>query len=315
MNAQQQWNFLKAMDAAMAKEGLKPGSIGIVDMALGKFTNNLVKDTEVNHTIKPYTRIVEITPSDARTILEGNTHNRPLSRSAIMRYANDMKNNSWKMNGETIKISLDGRVIDGQHRLCAVVHSGVTIISMVTYDLDFDVFDTVDSGAKRTASDVFSVQGEKNTAVLAGAARIFTRYLNGDIEKPDNKLTTSDIEKTLRKYPEIRESVTFTVMNKTKIISPSIAAACHFIFSQINKEEADMFMFKFMTGAGINVNDQTFPLRSRMIDNSASKSKLPQKYIIALIFKSWNAFREGRIIKTLRYKTDGDAPEQYPVPK
>lgn len=269
----------------------------------------------MNYEIKPYTRIVDLTPDFARDLLEQNTSNRPLLISAVCRYANDMKNGSWKMNGETIKISSDGRLIDGQHRLHACVMSGCTIKSMITYDLDFDVFDTVDSGKKRTASDVFSVQGEKNTTILAGAARIFTRYLNGDIEKPDNKLTTSDIEKTLRKYPEIRESVTFTANHKTKIISPSIAAACHFIFSQINKEEADMFMLKFITGAGINVNDQAFLLRSRMIDNAASKSKLPQKYILALIFKSWNAFREGRIIKTLRYTSDGDAREQYPVPK
>jgi hypothetical protein len=315
MNAQQQKNFLKAMDAAMAKEGLKPGSIGIVDMALGKFTNNSVEDTEVNHTIKPYTRIVEITPSDARTILEGNTNNRPLSKSVIMRYANDMKNNSWKMNGETIKISLDGRVIDGQHRLCAVVHSGVTIISMVTYDLDFDVFDTIDCGKKRTAGHVFAIKGEKNYTHLASASRVYARYEANELEKPDNRLTNIDVENTLEKNPDIRISVEMAASLYTKIIPISIAAACHYIFSRIDKNDADIFIEKLLTGAGININDSVYLLRSRLIENSASKAKLPSVYIIALVFKAWNYFREGKPVKNLRYRTDGNSVEAFPVPK
>jgi hypothetical protein len=269
----------------------------------------------MNYEIKPYTRIVEITPDDARQILEGNTKNRPLAKTVIERYARDMKNNSWKMNGETIKISSDGRVIDGQHRLCAIIKSGKAITSMVTYDLDFDVFDTVDCGQKRSAGHVFAIKGEKNYTNLACATRLYARYKRNEIDKPDNTLTTADIEKTLADNPGLRESVEIAAKHYTKVMSLSHAAACHYIFSQLNKDDADIFIVKLLTGIGINASDPVHRLRSRLIDNSLSKSKLPVAYIIALTFKAWNFFRDGKPVKSLRYRTDGDSAEAFPIPQ
>ena len=80
------------------------------------------------------TEIVTLTPALAAEWLNSNTCNRPLSTLRASRYARDMKAGDWRFNGETISFTADGRLVDGQHRLTAVVESGVTIQQVVVHE-------------------------------------------------------------------------------------------------------------------------------------------------------------------------------------
>lgn len=75
-----------------------------------------------------------ITPSMAKSMLENNKANRPISKSDVSRYARDMKSGNWVLTHQGILVGKDGALIDGQHRLMAVVTSGVALKFSVTYD-------------------------------------------------------------------------------------------------------------------------------------------------------------------------------------
>ena len=63
-----------------------------------------------------------ITPSIAKGLLESNTKNRGINELVVSRYANDILKGNWKEDtGEAIKISKMNIILDGQHRLCAIV--------------------------------------------------------------------------------------------------------------------------------------------------------------------------------------------------
>ena len=85
--------------------------------------------------IKPTTRIelVNVTPELAEFWLTQNSANRNVRREVWKAYARDMAAGAWKVTAETIKMSPAGRLLDGQHRLQAVVASGVTVPMFVAY--------------------------------------------------------------------------------------------------------------------------------------------------------------------------------------
>lgn len=62
-----------------------------------------------------------ITPETAKSWLLKNVHNRPLRDGLVTTYATDMANEQWQSNGESIKFSSEGELLDGQHRLAAVI--------------------------------------------------------------------------------------------------------------------------------------------------------------------------------------------------
>lgn len=66
-------------------------------------------------------KVETITPDIAKTMLGENVNNRRISHDNVNMFAREMRNGEWRFNGEAIKFSKDGRLLDGQHRLLAVI--------------------------------------------------------------------------------------------------------------------------------------------------------------------------------------------------
>lgn len=104
-----------------------------------------------------------VTPKIASDILEHNTVNRKLNRSAVEQYARDMQNGLWKLGGQGISISSSGRLLDGQHRLHAIIKSNVPVTMLVCTDVD-DENVNFDNGRRRTFTDQYRLNG--NTDII-----------------------------------------------------------------------------------------------------------------------------------------------------
>ncbi len=97
--------------------------------------------------------VFTITPKVAEFMLNLNwPNNRPLMDAVVDRYAAAMSHGHWKLNGESLIMSSDGNMIDGQHRLWAVVSSGAPVRTMITFGVDSNTFDTINSGRARSIS-------------------------------------------------------------------------------------------------------------------------------------------------------------------
>ena len=71
--------------------------------------------------------VVEITPKDAEVLLSKYLHNRPISRDNINKYAIQMSESKWHLNGEAIIINDKGLTDNGYHRLAGVPFQTVLI--------------------------------------------------------------------------------------------------------------------------------------------------------------------------------------------
>lgn len=101
----------------------------------------------------------EITPDDAAEWLAKNAINRPVRRSAVIQYAADMAAGDWREADAPITRRADGVLLDGQHRLSAIIASGVTIgawVHIVSDDVDPMTL-RVDVGKPRSIVDITGV--------------------------------------------------------------------------------------------------------------------------------------------------------------
>ncbi len=110
--------------------------------------------------------VQEITPTMAQRYLEQNRANRPLSARTVRELSQAIHNDEWQVNGEAIKFDEDGNLIDGQHRMNAVIHSNRSIKTYVLRNLPSDSFKTLDTGKKRNNADTLGLLGLSNPAVL-----------------------------------------------------------------------------------------------------------------------------------------------------
>ena len=117
-----------------------------------------------------HTSTETITPTTAAAYLERNTGNRTLNPKHVEALADSMIAGHWQCTHEGIAFDLAGALIDGQHRLTAVVKSGCTITSLVFRDCEPSTFHVIGDASRRTAADVLHLAGEVNTNVLAAAA-------------------------------------------------------------------------------------------------------------------------------------------------
>lgn len=120
-----------------------------------------------------------VTPELAKHWMSFNIHNRKLSQNQVGFLVNEIRLGNWNLNGETIKFtgphSNPTRLIDGQHRLQAVIESGITVDMTVAYNVnDPDAMKTIDTGKNRNASDLLSLEGVANSNYISS---IIKNYL------------------------------------------------------------------------------------------------------------------------------------------
>ncbi|MGV6875896.1 hypothetical protein ACUSIJ_24825 [Pseudochelatococcus sp. B33] len=120
-----------------------------------------------------------ITPQRAQALLEANADNRYINSAALAERMRDVAEGRWEENGQSIIVSKCGFLNDGQHRMWAVLLTGLGIRSNVAFGLKRETRNTVDMGAVRTGADRLKFDGVNSAAAKAAVARLAFQMLNG----------------------------------------------------------------------------------------------------------------------------------------
>ena len=126
-------------------------------------------------------KIVQVTPQMATKWLEGNTHNRRLRQTRVDQYARDMRNGQWLVTHQGVAFTPDGVLVDGQHRLWAVIESGCTVPMLVFHGLPVESQLVIDDHLGRNIIDsvVLTNGDERLTTLLAAVMRRAIKGLDG----------------------------------------------------------------------------------------------------------------------------------------
>lgn len=150
--------------------------------------------------------IMTVTPEMAKEFLKGNILNRTVSDSVVTQYASDMKANRWSVTGSGISIAKDGRLLDGQHRLFAIIKADVPVELLVCSEIENNVA-TFDVGKKRTLRDQYKLKLGRNDNLLTsstGCAFINSCY---DVDMLSKRQFASIIAKAKPSFDEINDYV------------------------------------------------------------------------------------------------------------
>lgn len=240
-----------------------------------------------------------IGPSSAIKMLSNNPNNRKLNRTRVDKYAQEMRDGLWKTNGDTIRIGADGQLLDGQHRLQAIIDSGLHLPFLVVDNLPNDSMPTIDTGMPRKSSQVLEIRGEKNSVALVSVIRTVYKLKSTEkLAKPF--LSTQQIIDLIEKYTGIREAVSEVMAYKKDALSAvSILGAVYYEGKQKDQNLAARFLKMVATGVEIDEGSPIKLLRERLLNNVKSKLKMTPNEILALHIKAWNALRSGNIMKQL----------------
>ena len=111
------------------------------------------------------TTLFDCNKQQAEKILKNHTNYRKPNKSRVQAYAKAMKEGSWKLSD--IKFDENGNLVDGQHRLLAVIESDAVVKFAVITGWPSDSTDTLDNNQPRTKSQVVSAErGIKNGRVI-----------------------------------------------------------------------------------------------------------------------------------------------------
>jgi hypothetical protein len=120
--------------------------------------------------------VCTITPEKAAELLKANTANRPLKQLHIAFFENQLRRGEMQLTHQGIAISVSGRLLDGQHRLTAIVNTGIEARLLVATGLPDSSFAVLDTGTARTAADVFSIDNVHHASCLATGIRLYLFY-------------------------------------------------------------------------------------------------------------------------------------------
>jgi hypothetical protein len=145
----------------------------------------------------------QMTPEVAKAILaHHNTNNRPMRAKHLTDLSREMRDGRWRLTGEAIIFGKDLRLLNGQHRLTAVVNSGVTIVTDIRAGIEEDTFAVIDRGKVRDAGDVLSIAGMPNPTRLGRAIRWAYTFEQGAIANRGGNLTPEEVlELAEDRYP------------------------------------------------------------------------------------------------------------------
>jgi hypothetical protein len=266
-------------------------------------------DDQIDKAGKTVTSIVtDLTPELAAVLLERNPANRPVKAYKVQDYTHDIKNGTWKFNGEPVIVANDGLLNDGQHRCTAVLEAQKAIKVVMVFGVDRDTRDTLDQGANRTAGDYLGLHGFHSTNNLAAVAKALWQWRTYGMLSSSGRHTPtrSEVLKTVADNPGLVKSFEFVNRKNARAMgSPSMLGFCHFAFKAVAGDiSANYFMDALIDGINLKSGDPILTIRNRLIMDRKSL-RAPDR--AELLFRAWNAHRLEQT-RVLFRVTGGELP-------
>jgi hypothetical protein len=143
-------------------------------------------------------QVVEMTPQKAAKYLAKNASNRNMRLRKVAEYKRQMDKGYWRLTSEGISVGSDGTLLDGQHRLQAVIEHGKAVPMVVITGLPPGTQQYMDSGIPRRVGDNLKMfDGEKSGHWLAAVCRALVLFETGDWGSP---LTLDEARAVIKKF-------------------------------------------------------------------------------------------------------------------
>lgn len=259
---------------------------------------------------------IDIDPAMASRWLENNFKNRKCDDEVVNAYARDMLNGTWVATHQGVAFNDRDELIDGQHRLRAIVLSGKTIRMMVTFGLpskiegsEMTTMDAVDRGRPRSVADQLKIQhGLKNGSIISSICMSIGNVCYG---KRTRRLS---VGQTLKIYRAFESAVDWVIIHRPKehgLRQAGVLAG--FAFALATEESLTggkiaCMMERLLTGENLKSQSSMKHLRNFLISDEAKLlSQKTDRGIAELVLQAIYLESKGKPIMRLELAPDGAA--------
>lgn len=234
---------------------------------------------------------VNVTPELATEYLAHNTANRPIDRGHVRKLSDELRSQRWKRTHQGIAFDSQGILRDGQHRLLAIVETGIPAMLQVTTDVDSGAMDAIDQHRVRTAAQILAMKTGivKEGARLTAMARTILQVVGGETRVSNIAASgfAAAHDDTLQKYLHI-----------ARTYAPAVAAAFAY---------ADMLGWSEVQTAAMRFTEKLYTegdpmraldIRARTFPKEQGAAAGKKKFDIAL--NALLAVHEGREMSVAR---------------
>ena len=264
---------------------------------------------------QPTVRVAEVTPAMASSLLKSNIGNRTVRRNRVANYATQMRRGQWQLTGDPIRISRTGRLLDGQHRLLAIVEADVSVQTLIIEGLEDEVFAVIDSGLGRSPSDALTFAGIGSASHIAPVVRILIgieNELNIYNTEAMSLVTRQDIlDYTEANIDMLRWAVNLGQKMDKAVdgIRTSWATFAVVAASATSVEDVEKFLAPIIDGVGLSAGDVRLALRNWLARQRQWHSN-STKDNIGTFVRAYNNFLLGKTVTVIRpYTRDGMFPK------
>lgn len=254
---------------------------------------------------------VHLTPAAAKKLLERNIHNRKISEKVVQKYTAEIKAGEWRLTPGGIGFDDHGTLVDGQHRLQAIVRANQSVPMLITLGLPSAGQEKVDRHRRRTLFDALYLAGFASKRQEVEIATCLTRRLM----RSDSGVIPSDslVKQTLDCHLEHIHSVIALMKGDNKSrrgLSQASFLAAAVLYHEIDAEKCADFLQGVRTGAMLTQDHPAMRLRKLLLGETAMTS-MPrgganQSFIFRRAIYAMQAHLEGRNIGGLREAEDFD---------
>lgn len=267
-------------------------------------------------------QVIYLTPKVAQQMLASNTNNRPISEKKIAEYTNYMLKGLWRENGESVSITKNGSLVNGQHRLHATIRANVSWNLTVVSGIADDVVNTLDNVRSRSAGDILHSLGVCEHSTLSGAiARAACLYVAGGT--PNQSANRLQVTAFATAHPYVSEAAALAVKNNSKGFPRAPLGAVLFLGNECQNYDAEArsFMDGLTSGTNLKRGDPRLALREwELNERRRVRNRISPMAAFGAAARAWNAYASGRsltIIKGINVANHeslnifGFAPELY----
>lgn len=269
--------------------------------------------------MEPTVTIEVITPAKAADYLKQNKNNRNIRPVNVRMLAKDMTEGRWYLTTDGIGFDIEGRLINGQHRLTACIEANTPFICAVFRNMPTTAFKAIDNNLGRTASD--AIKEVANASTVASSIKSLTRIRQGNNFIGDkatkniglsNSLST-EIYRNNEKGFDNATAIARSFINKSQYINafrPGLLAGLiyYLIYDLGHDQEQVRGFFENILSLQTSRNETLESFRMRLISDAMSPVKLTAQVKQNMLAKVWNAYIRGKALKIIKWDSqrEGD---------
>jgi len=277
---------------------------------------NLLKESNLK------VEMVLVTPELAENYLKFNLKNRKVSNSQVYFLSNEMKSGRFIENGESIVFDKNGELKDGQHRLRAIVKTGLSYFIPIVRGVGLSSMATYDTGKNRSAHDILTLNNYQYPNQVSALIKAIDKY---SIRKShaintgcSNRLAALTNQQVLSycelNYDWILDLITkigpiYQSSSPKVLTTTSLALIAYLIGGEKPKNEVFDFL-KYLMGLRKEQGCAPSYLYAKLLNSKINKDPLNFFWILGMALKSWNFYSEGNpSLKSFRFDISKELPK------